>query len=500
MIDIFDKYLHIVTTPPADSLLYLGTYSPGLVALSVGIAIFAAYTALLVADFSERTENARTRQILLTLGGLALGAGIWSMHFVGMLGFALPCGVSYDPWVTAFSMIPGVLASIFSLRLISQRQMDWKLLAIGGTLFGAGVGVMHYAGMAAMRMDALLRYDVWLFLLSIVVAVVLAILALWIRTGIVKLFHGIGGYSLIVSSIVMGGAVSGMHYTAMAAAYFVRDGDVATTQAGFEPLMLAIVIAGVTGLLIGVVLIYVFRHVLRAMELSSARANESLARLESLVRAQENSVWIKSRSAEVLDALRGEDSAPEFARQLMTKLTPMLNAQVGVFYYRDLQTKGYSLLGSYGYRERKGFVRHFGLGEGIVGQCALERTPITLSEVPPDYIHIRSGLGGTAPRYIHVAPMILPDGEIPAVIELATLTAFGAKETQLLNELLPLIALNLEILERNQRTRELLESSQIQEQIMAKQTEELRSAEVALMAQKNDLLSTAEAAASLAGR
>jgi hypothetical protein len=158
------------------------------------------------------------------------------------------------------------------------------------------------------------------------------------------------------------------------------------------------------------------------------------------------------------------------------------------------------LLGSYGYRERKGFVRHFGLGEGIVGQCALERAPITLSDVPPDYIHIRSGLGAAAPRYIHVAPMILPDGDIPAVIELAALTAFGAKETQLLNELLPLIALNLEILERNQRTRELLGNSQIQQQIMAKQTEELRTAEAALVAQRNELLSNAEAAASHAGR
>jgi NO-binding membrane sensor protein with MHYT domain len=500
MNDIFNSYLHIVASPPADSLLYFGTYSPGLVVLSVGIAVFAAYTALLVADFSERAENAHIRQILLTLGGLALGAGIWSMHFVGMLGFALPCGVSYNPWVTAFSMIPGILASIFSLRLISQPQIDWKQLVIGGTLFGAGVGVMHYAGMAAMRMDALLRYDIWLFLLSIVVAVVLAILSLWIRTGIVKLFPSIEGNALVVSAIVMGGAVSGMHYTAMAAAYFVREGDVAATHAGFEPLMLAIVIAGVTGLLIGVVQIYVFRHVLRTMELSSARASESLARLESLVREQDNSVWIKSRSAEVLDALRGEESAPEFARKLMARLAPMVNAQVGVFYYFDLKTKGYSLLGSYGYRERKGFVRHFALGEGIVGQCVLERAPITLSEVPPDYIYIRSGLGTGAPRYVHAAPMILPGGEIPAVIELATLTVFGSRESQLLTELLPMIALNLEILERNQRTRVLLEDSRIQQQLMARQTEELRAVEVALMAQKNDLLSSAVVDVSLAGR
>jgi two-component system sensor histidine kinase/response regulator len=115
--DFFDKYLHLVVTAPEAGLIYTGSYSPWLVLLSVSIAIFASYTALLVAELSSQTTQVHTRNTLLVLGGLALGAGIWSMHFVGMLGFSLPCTVNYDPWVTTLSMLPGMLASILSLSI-----------------------------------------------------------------------------------------------------------------------------------------------------------------------------------------------------------------------------------------------------------------------------------------------------------------------------------------------------------------------------------------------
>lgn len=449
---LFDKYLHLIASAPAESLLYLGTYSNGLVLLSLGIAVFASYTALLVADFAQRSEHEHTRQLLLTLGGLALGSGIWAMHFVGMLGFSLPCGVAFDPWVTGLSMLPGVLASIFALRLISQGELDWKRLVVGGTLLGAGVGVMHYAGMAAMRMDALLRYDAWMFVLSIVVAVALAVLALWIRTGIVRLFPAIGPYALIVSAVVMGGAVSGMHYTAMGAAYFVRDGDARGIQAGFEPVMLAVVIAGVTGLIIGCVLIYVFRHVLLEMEQGNAKTKDTLAQLHSLVRAQEESVWIKSSSAQIVAAIQRQETTPGFARQLMLAMTPLVGAQVGVFYHFDRKTLCFSLMGSYGYMVRKNFKQHFRLGEGIVGQCAVERVPIMLSDLPDDYMHIASALGEASPQFVLAAPVIRSDHEIVAVVEFGFLSPPGPRERALFEEALPMIAISLSILENNLRT------------------------------------------------
>lgn len=446
MMEVFDKYLHIVSQRPDENLLYLGQYSLGLVALSVGIAVFAAYTALLVADFAERTEHVRTRQMLLMLGGLALGVGIWSMHFVGMLGFELPCGVSYNPWITAFSMIPGVVASIFSLRIITQRHMDWQSLLIGGTLFGAGVGIMHYVGMAAMQMESLLRYDVWMFLLSIVVAVVLAILALWIRAGILRFLPMMGSYSLLASALVMGGAVSGMHYTAMAASYFVQDDSASSVIVGFEPLMLAVVIAGATGLLIGSVLIYVFRHFLREMEESNRQTQQTLSQLQRLLDSQSQSVWVKEASAKVIAAIQRQNDIGSFGRQLMQTLPTLLAAEVAAFYCLDQSTQAYRMIGSFGFKSRQGFQHLIQAGQGLAGQCALEAQIIALHS-PTDNALL---IDGTPPNYALAAPLKALNGQVLAVIEIAASQTLGDKEQALLEELLPMLTLNLELLDKNQ--------------------------------------------------
>jgi PAS domain S-box-containing protein len=258
--------LAFITQIPAVSQLYIGSYNMGLVALSIVIAVVVSYTALLVVHLAGRVDNKKRRFFLLTLGGATLGFGVWSMHFIGMLGFWVPCGITYNPYITAFSMLPGVLAGIFCLHLISKKSDSWRTLLVGGVLFGGGIGVMHYSGMAAMQMDAFLRYDLKLFLLSIVVAVVLAVLSLWVRYGIIKLLPGVEQYALLISSVVMGSAVSGMHYTAMSAAYFLK-GDVTNSSAsGFDPTNMAIAITGVTGLIVGVVLLVVFSQFSRQIE------------------------------------------------------------------------------------------------------------------------------------------------------------------------------------------------------------------------------------------
>ncbi len=263
---MFGEYLTFIDIVPDTSLLYIGHYNYGLVLLSVGIAVFAAYTALFVAQFAKQTEDRKRRFTLLTLGGITLGVGVWSMHFIGMLGFSIPCEVTYDTWITALSMLPGVLAGIFSLHLISCHNKSTRMLLVGGVIFGGGIGLMHYSGMAAMRMDAFLRYDPMLFLLSILVAVLLAVFALWVRYGVIRLFPALKKHALLIASLVMGGAVSGMHYIAMGAAYFLV-GDVTNVSAtGFDPTMLAIVISGVTAFLIGIVLLYVIKQFTQQIE------------------------------------------------------------------------------------------------------------------------------------------------------------------------------------------------------------------------------------------
>lgn len=114
------------------------------------------------------------------------------------------------------STIPGILASTLAIKIISRREISHLRLVLGGLLIGAGIGAMHYSGMAAMRLNGLIRYDIRLFSLSILVAIALATLALWIKFRLQSWQARWNTWVMIASAAVMGLAVSGMHYTAMA--------------------------------------------------------------------------------------------------------------------------------------------------------------------------------------------------------------------------------------------------------------------------------------------
>src|SRR5712691_9653253 len=141
-----------------------------------------AYAAGLVALSIVAADSSGARWAWTCAGATAMGGGIWGMHFIGMLAFTLPCGVGYEPFGTVASMIPGILASGVALRVISHRtEPGFRRLTVGAVLMGAGIGLMHYSGMAAMQPEALLRYDPMLVGVSIVVAVGLAFVSLGIR-------------------------------------------------------------------------------------------------------------------------------------------------------------------------------------------------------------------------------------------------------------------------------------------------------------------------------
>ena len=238
-----------MASPPDDSLLYAGHYDPVLVLLSVVVAIFASYASLLVSQQVLASVTLRLRGLWIAAGGVCLGMGIWAMHFVGMLALNLPCSTSYDTTTTFLSTIPGILASLLAIRMISRQELSGIKLAASGLLVGAGIGAMHYSGMAAMRLTGLIRYDAKLFLLSILVAVALATLALWIRLRLQSWQSQWRVWANPVSAVVMGLAVSGMHYTAMAATYFIRDGDL-TAASGLAPTFLAAIVLAATSLIV----------------------------------------------------------------------------------------------------------------------------------------------------------------------------------------------------------------------------------------------------------
>src|SRR5882672_6037027 len=196
----------------------IGSYNYALVALSVFIAIFASYAAL---DLAGRVTAAGgwTRAAWLLGGAGAMGTGIWSMHYIGMLAFILPIPVAYHWPTVLLSLFAAILASVVALGVVSRPKMGWFRALAGSVLMGTGIASMHYIGMAAMRLPAVCQFNSFLVVLSVVFAVLISLAALWIAFHFRDEKTGIG-WKKLAGAVVMGVAIPVMHYTGMAAASF----------------------------------------------------------------------------------------------------------------------------------------------------------------------------------------------------------------------------------------------------------------------------------------
>lgn len=215
------------------SVVMAGTYNVRLVAFSICIAIAASYAAL---DLAGRVTSARGRGRITWLysGAIAMGTGIWSMHYVGMLAFRLPIPVEYD-WPTVLvSLFAAVVASGIALFVASRKEMGYSLIIVGSVFMGSAIAGMHYIGMAAMRLRSMCHYAWGTVILSVVVAMVISFVALWLA------FHlrgetKSGGWRKALSAVVMGAAVPVMHYTGMAEDMrLARSAVLMLTSAGFR--------------------------------------------------------------------------------------------------------------------------------------------------------------------------------------------------------------------------------------------------------------------------
>lgn len=187
-----------------------GTFDLFFVVVSYAISVFGSYAGLVLAG--QVTDLHRpTDRIWLVGAAIALGGGaIWSMHFIGMLAYKLPVPVTYDAAMTIVSMLVAIVfvgIGVYSVK--RQQEMKLGTLFGAGVIMGLGVAAMHYTGMAAMRMAADVQHDPAIVALSLVIAIVASIAALWIAFTMRKTWQK------IVSAFVMGVAVCGMHYTAM---------------------------------------------------------------------------------------------------------------------------------------------------------------------------------------------------------------------------------------------------------------------------------------------
>jgi len=222
-------------------MIITGTHDPYLVALSILIASFASYTAL---DLAGRVGAARgvARRVWLVAAAIAMGGGIWSMHFVAILAFVMPIPMSYAVGLTALSLVVAIAVTGVGFHVIAKSSSSPIRLVLSGIVMGLGIVAMHYTGMAAMRGHAGLGYDRFFVALSVLIAIGASIAALWLA------FRTTAVVQKIVAAVVMGLAISGMHYTAMAAAIFTAHGPVnqGLVSANLNQPHLALAVAGIT--------------------------------------------------------------------------------------------------------------------------------------------------------------------------------------------------------------------------------------------------------------
>ncbi|WP_419884074.1 EAL domain-containing protein [Peribacillus sp. B-H-3] len=261
-----------------------GHYNWGFVCLSILIAVFASFTAL---DLAGRITLARNgaKKLWLMGGAVTMGLGIWSMHFVAMLAFSLPVMVNYDASIVLFSVAVAILASFTALFVVSRERMANIHLLIGGLFMSTAIILMHYTGMMAMQMQAAVHYNKLLVTLSVFIALAASLAALKISF-FFRVKSGNHFLGKLLSAIVMGSAISGMHYTGMAAASYRAQGQMVHHMASGGFRMDTAILAGGIGAAILTIQIFVLfsSGMDRKLAIQNKRLQESQQRYDSLVR------------------------------------------------------------------------------------------------------------------------------------------------------------------------------------------------------------------------
>ena len=301
------------------------SYDYWLVALSVVIAIFASFTVLGLASRIPHIAR-RKAPYWLAGGALAMGSGIWSMHFIGMLAFRLPIPVAYDVGITALSAVVAALASALALYLIRSHIKTWRGLLVSALLFAVAISTMHYTGMVAMRMSPAIAYDPLWVGAAFLIAFLASLFALWLTclrdTSQVRLFS----LRNFAGSVFLGCAIAGMHYTAMAAAHFDPASICLAAPSGIDGGRLASIVASATFIILFTALA-LLTYDLYLAEQQAFLAHELKhrnAELERLV--DERTDELRRTRDEALEANKAKSA---FLANMSHELRTPLNAIIG---------------------------------------------------------------------------------------------------------------------------------------------------------------------------
>ncbi|RZS81573.1 putative bifunctional diguanylate cyclase/phosphodiesterase [Pigmentiphaga kullae] len=236
-----------------------GVYNPLLVFLSLVVASLAAYTALELTGRIASLPGWKRRLPWLVGGAVAMGVGIWSMHFIGMMAFSLPIPLGYTLGPTVLSLLIAVLVSGFALAVSASGRFRFRCCMAGGVAMGMGIAGMHYMGMAALDMAPAVSYVPWIVLASVGLAIAASVVALWLGVALRGSDEPYIAFKRLGAALVMGIAITGMHYTGMSAAQFA-PGSVCLSASQIDPNWLAMLVSGSSlAVLLGTLLVLGWR-------------------------------------------------------------------------------------------------------------------------------------------------------------------------------------------------------------------------------------------------
>jgi two-component system sensor histidine kinase/response regulator len=307
---------------PMNAPNLIGFYDMRLVILSVAIAILSAYAAL---DLAGRITAARGSKRLPWLcgGALALGIGIWTMHYIGMAAFHLPIEVRYHWPTVLLSMSAAIISSGIALYVVSRKTMGWRATAAGALLMGSGIAAMHYIGMAAMRLPATCSYSPWLVILSVVLAVIISFAALWLSFALREESGAGWSRRKVASGVLMGLAIPVMHYVGMAAVHY-RAGSLMNTDLSHTISMSTLGLSGiVTSALTLLGLVFFTATLDRYISFQATRLELSEQRVRMM--EEVGAERIKARLAEA-----SSNAKSEFLANMSHEIRTPLNGIIGM--------------------------------------------------------------------------------------------------------------------------------------------------------------------------
>ncbi len=316
-----------------------GTYDAWLVALSFVVAVIGSFTAL---EFAGRAAKPEAPKVgwAIAGGAFTLGLGIWSMHFIGMLAFHLPVPLAYDVPITIGSIVPAVLASWMAMAVIREGKRSVPSLLGSSTLMGFGIVAMHYAGMMALRMSPPIRYDAGLFALSVAIAIGASLAAvlvgLWLRPSGSP--EAKAGYK-VAAALALGFAISGMHYTGMAAAIFDPQSVCLSTPTGLDPRGLATLI-GVGSIVLMALSAATAAFDSALQERATAIAREMTQELERSHEALKRSESVSREAREQLEMVVRGSPLAIYTRDLEGRLTSWNPAAEQMFGWKASEVLG----------------------------------------------------------------------------------------------------------------------------------------------------------------